>query len=346
MKNLCASCSLLAVNGRQPVGPTLHPPNSINPADTPTPLGTRFLDDFPGVSEMPLQLPPKQRAAFEAAVRPLLDLAEAGDPVVPGPRLVAAVRGAIAAMGEDPRRYGLLRGVADYVQCTFAQCVLDAAAAWVLDPDRRAHRAALAFAPGAGAAALDEALLVELRSRLVAAGMGGLTAPLTVSLRTWQPPPAGAGSLRSLLLFPRLAAGVVKVEGLLQGGGSRVAWPALRRGLGAAGGGHWLEAVLGGDDDDKAAGSVVLTGARLVAGPQHCRTPARSIGVGSLHACLSAEHRYPHKTHHPLRQPRRRPRGRHPGGPAPPGHHPASPRCRRCRPPPLPSRPGGGRQVV
>jgi hypothetical protein len=83
---------------------------------------TRFLDDFPSVKEVPLQLPPEQLAAFESHIRPLLDLAESGSPAVPDKLLAPALRLLVTLMEDDPDdAYAVLRGVADYVQCTFAQ---------------------------------------------------------------------------------------------------------------------------------------------------------------------------------------------------------------------------------
>jgi len=81
----------------------------------------RFVYDFPGVAEMPLQLPPAHRAAFNASVKPLLELAEAAAPNIPVPQLAAALMQAVRLLEENPRSYSVLRGVADYVQCTFAQ---------------------------------------------------------------------------------------------------------------------------------------------------------------------------------------------------------------------------------
>jgi len=176
------------------------------------------------------------------------------------------------------------------------KCLLDAAAAWVLDPDRRAFRAALALAPGGGHTAVEDALVLELRSRLAAAGLSDISAPLTQALRAWQPAASqtdgGApGSARSLLLFPGLVAQAPRLEGLLQDG--RVVWPALRRALAAGRGQHGLEAVLGGDRDDKPAGSVVLTG-----GCGLCRGrfvgrltwSAQTTVASNLPICSSHEH--------------------------------------------------------
>ena len=149
------------------------------------------------------------------------------------------------------------------------QCIIDAAGAWTLDADRRAYRAGLALAPNYGPAAVQRALLLELRSRLVAAGIDDLTAPLAVSLRHYKPsgpPPAATGTVTSdgghaVSLFQEVTASAGRDNaGFIQDGASRLAWPALRRALAAAGG-HYVEAVLGGDDDNKEAGSMVLTGA-------------------------------------------------------------------------------------
>lgn len=84
-------------------------------------LPDRFASDFPDEPHVPLQLPPDQAAAFEGHVRPLLDLAEGGSPRVADAALVRAVGKLLALLERDPAQYGLLRGVADYVQCTFAQ---------------------------------------------------------------------------------------------------------------------------------------------------------------------------------------------------------------------------------
>jgi hypothetical protein len=121
----------------------------------------------------------------------------------------------------------------------------------------------------AGAPSPDDALLEEMRCRLVAAGMGDLSAPLARSLRAWQPSTGTAGgegqggpgtSAGVVPLFAHLAQAHAAREGaFISGPGSRPAWPALRRALAAAGA-HYLEPVLGGDRGDRAAGSVVLTG--------------------------------------------------------------------------------------
>jgi hypothetical protein len=149
------------------------------------------------------------------------------------------------------------------------QCAVDAAGAWALDPDRAAFKAALVDGH-LGAPSPDDALLEELRARLVAAGAGEHSAPLARSLRGWKPAggaAAGAPGERApgvVPLFAHLTPPWPRPGALLPGPGGPPAWPALRRGLAAAGA-HVIEAVLGGDGDDPAAGRVVLTGAALTA---------------------------------------------------------------------------------
>jgi hypothetical protein len=276
--------------------------------------------DFPTEGAMPLELPPDQAAAFDAHVRPLLDMAEAAVPYVPADELLAALAGLGAALHERPGSYDAIRGAADYVQCTFAQarlrrfggpcsgagrgwqtgaprggaavvrrpsavaqqqagaprrtdprpparaappppplsrrrtraqCVVDAAASWALDADRASYLAALR---AASPAAADEALLLELRRRLVAAGAGDLTAPLAASLRKARAPPAAAAGVGGPAVVPfRDVAAAARGEGFELGGGA-VAWPALRRSLAAASG-RYLEPVLG---------EVAQGGARIV----------------------------------------------------------------------------------
>ena len=261
----------------------------------------RFAADFPSVDDVPLQLDAEQRAAFEADVRPMLDLAEraaaassssspSSTPAPTQAELAAALRALAARIGADARRYAALRGAADYVQAAFAQCAVDAAAAWALGADRRAFRAALARA--GGEAAVDAALGLELRARLVAAGCGDLTAPMLVSLRHAGGDAGASGGSNgseaavapnAVPLFGALAAGMARGEALVQAGGARLAWPALRRALSAAGG-HAVEAVLGRDASDPAAGAIVLTGAGLTAAMLGVRLPggdpARAGGDG------------------------------------------------------------------
>jgi hypothetical protein len=261
--------------------------------------------DFPDVARVPLQLPAEQLAAFHAAVQPLLDLAESGSPHVAPQALLAALKRLVTTFEEDAARYGLLRGVADYVQCTFAQvgngaacaaaqlvggaqsldglahslrmlepsaqplpppaspiprppvpqCVVDAAGAWALNPDRRAYRAAL------GPAAADDALLCEVRCRLVAAGVDDLTQPLACELRGVAAAPPGPAPVGAAVpLFPGSVQAAAGDGAPVVGPDGAVSWAALRRALAAAGG-HYLEAVLGGEGRGDPAGAIVLTGA-------------------------------------------------------------------------------------
>lgn len=145
------------------------------------------------------------------------------------------------------------------------QCAIDAAGAWALDPDRRTYLQALQHAPRGRAPPADEALLLELRGRLVAAGLGELSCPLARSLRAAQPLGAvqetegdegddNSGS--ELLLFKDVAASVR--EGSEPGlAGGRIAWPGLRRALAAASA-RYLEPILGGSNRESV--KVVMTG--------------------------------------------------------------------------------------
>ncbi|GBF89038.1 hypothetical protein Rsub_01755 [Raphidocelis subcapitata] len=235
-------------------------------------LARKFVSDFPDVAHVPLQLPAEQLAAFQATVKPLLDLAESGSPHVAPAALLAAMRRLVAVLEADPARYGLLRGVADYVQCTFAQCVVDAAAAWALNQDRRAYRAAL------GPAAADDAMLCELRCRLVAAGVDDLTQPLACKLRLASAPAGGQPEGAAFPLFPTAVERAVGDGAPVLGPDGVVAWPVLRRALAAAGG-HYLEAVLGGEGRGEPAGAIVLTGSGLIAAVRGAR-PHPAVAPG------------------------------------------------------------------
>ncbi|KAI8471914.1 MAG: hypothetical protein J3K34DRAFT_520120 [Monoraphidium minutum] len=263
-------------------------------------LARKFVSDFPSEADVPLQLPPEQAAAFEGHVRPLLDLAERADPTVADGDALRALRALLAALEARPGAYLALRGAADYVQCVFAQCVVDAAAAFALDGDRAAFlRGLSASCP----AAADDALLLELRARLVAAGAADLTAPLTRSLRAAAAAaPAGgldavaedggggdaAAPLRAALPFRGVAA-AARGDGFQLPGG-RVAWPALRRSLAAASG-RYLEPVLG--EVGGGGAKIVVSGGALMAALLGAHNPpaleaAHHVGAGGAAAAAGA----------------------------------------------------------
>lgn len=174
--------------------------------------------------------------------------------------------------------------------------MLDAAASWALDADRAAFLVALsARCP----AAADEALLQELRWRLVAAGAGDASAPLALSLRAAGRVPleavaeeGGAGAAAAAqagveLPFKGLAA-AARGDGFSLNGG-RVSWPALRRSLAAASG-RYLEPVLGEVGEGRA--KIMVTGGALMSallGAQHppALGAAQSAGGGGEAAASS-----------------------------------------------------------
>ncbi|KAF8066249.1 dapb3 [Scenedesmus sp. PABB004] len=243
-------------------------------------LARKFFEDMPGEATMPLLLPPRVLAAFEASVRPLLRLLEAG-----GGGACDAVAGLAEAFAAAPGGaddYAAAREAAEYVQSPGALVLLDAAAALGARPACAAFGAALVRADAAAAA---ERLAEEVARRAAANDValpalpGAARLDALPALAGAAPCPADPDRLR-----PPPGAGYAFLQPSSRGGGAggvlkRAAWRrALERGAG-----HYLAPLLGRDGP----GAVVLTGARIAAAVRGLPAAGPRAGGGGDVAVLA-----------------------------------------------------------
>jgi hypothetical protein len=144
-------------------------------------LARKFFEDFPDNDSMPMALPIEQQAVFRQYVQPLLDLSE--KPTIQECCLtVERLQRAITEASSD--LYLAMRQVADYVQSTFALCLVDSAGSRTVNIDQRLFSTALGKVnPEAYAQLLEE----DVRRRLVANGLGPLTSPIHSKLDDYPP---------------------------------------------------------------------------------------------------------------------------------------------------------------
>ena len=148
-------------------------------------LARKFFEDFPDNDSMPLALSSEQQIVFRQHVQPLLDLSEKPtleDCCLAVERLQSALAESSSSLYLEVRR------IADYVQSTFALCLIDSAGSRAVNVDQRLFLAALGKAnPEAYVQLLEE----DVRHRLVANGLAALTGSIHGRLDDY-PPVKGA----------------------------------------------------------------------------------------------------------------------------------------------------------